>query len=484
VPPTTLRLPRLLPIIASACAGGLSLSLGTLLGQGMSTFRAVALAVGLLLLPVATLHPELLGALFLSMLWGRVSDVGIAEQGLPSLAVPVAVALVGISIARRLVAGERISPTTFHAVFPLLPYFAVVSLSAVWATAPERAMTAAVDLAKNLLIFWVLVELVSSLSALTACCIALVLVAGALGSLGLYQYMTATFASDYGGFAQATVREIVNGVHMYRLAGPIGDPNFYALILLVTVPIGLTLLRTPLHPFVRLAVAVSIVTTGATVLLTYSRGGVLVLALGCLLSLIRFRGHMPWLVPVVLALPIAIALVPGSVLERMGTVLRPFQDTGEVGQVVDTSVELRLGAQRVAVEMFLDHPFGGVGSGNYPLLYQDYSQRLGVTAVASEFPAHNLYLEVAAETGSLGLLAFLPAVIGPLIALERIRRGADRGLRPTRASIELTVGIEIALACYLLASLMLQGSYSRYLWLLVALAVAARRVAPAHPPRR
>jgi putative inorganic carbon (hco3(-)) transporter len=187
---------------------------------------------------------------------------------------------------------------------------------------------------------------------------------------------------------------------------------------------------------------------------------------------------------VVLALPIAIALVPGSVLERMGTVLRPFQDTGEVGQVVDTSVELRLGAQRVAVEMFLDHPFGGVGSGNYPLLYQDYSQRLGVTAVASEFPAHNLYLEVAAETGSLGLLAFLPAVIGPLIALERIRRGADRGLGPTRASIELTVGIEIALACYLLASLMLQGSYSRYLWLLVALAVAARRVAPAHPPRR
>jgi O-antigen ligase len=462
----------------------LSLFVGTLLAQGLSIFRILALAVGLVLLPVAALHPEVLGALFLSMLWARVSDVGIVAQGLPSLAVPVAIALVVVSIGRRLVAGQRTTATTFRAVFPLLPYFAVVTLSALWATAPERTMTAAVDLAKNLLVFWVLVELVTSVSALAACCIGLVLVAGALSSLSLYQYMTATFASDYGGFAQASVREIVNGVHMYRLAGPIGDPNFYALILLVTVPIGLTVLRGRLHPWARVAVAVSIVLTGATVLLTYSRGGGLVLAIGCLLALFPFRMHMSRLVPVVLTLPIVLALVPGSVWERMGTVLRPFQDTAEVGRVVDTSVELRLGAQQVALELFLDRPFGGVGAGNYPVLYQEYSQRLGVMAVASEFPPHNLYLEVAAETGSFGLLAFLPAVFGPLLVLERTRRGADRGLGPARQWRELSLGIEIALACYLIASLMLHGSYPRYLWMLLALAVAARRVAPAHVPWR
>jgi putative inorganic carbon (hco3(-)) transporter len=484
VPPTALRLPRLLPIVASTCAAVLSLSVGVWLGQGMSAFRAVALAVGLVLLPLAKMHPEVLGALFLSVLWARVSDVGIAAQGLPSVTVPVAVALVGLAIGRRLRAGERINATTFREVFPVLPYFAVVSLSALWATAPERTVTTAVEMAKNLLIFWVLVELVTSVRALTACCIAVVLVAGALSSLGVYQYLTATFASDYGGFAQAGVREIVNGVHKYRLAGPIGDPNFYALILLVTVPIGLTLLRSRLHPCVRVAIGACIVLTGATVLLTYSRGGGLVLAIGCLLSLVRYRVHLPRLLPAVVALPIAIALVPGSVWERMGTVFRPFEDTPEVGRVVDTSVELRLGAQRVALEMFLDHPFGGVGAGNYPLLYQDYSQRLGVPAVASEFPAHNLYLEVAAETGSLGLLAFVPAVIWPLLALERTRAGVDRGPGPTHEWRELSLGIEIALVCYLMASVMLQGSYPRYLWMLVALAVAARRVVPAHPPWR
>src|SRR5262249_12045409 len=136
------------------------------------------------------------------------------------------------------------------------------------------------DLAKNLLICWVLIELVSSLSALVACCLALVLTAGTLSVLSVYQYVTGTFTSDYGGFAQAEVRQIVDSENLYRLAGPIGDPNFYALTLLVTLPLGLALLGSRLHLLVRLAVVVCMVLTAATVLLTYSRVGALMRALG------------------------------------------------------------------------------------------------------------------------------------------------------------------------------------------------------------
>jgi O-antigen ligase len=147
-----------------------------------------------------------------------------------------------------------------------------------------------------------------------------------------------------------------------------------------------------------------------------------------------------------------------------------------VGQVIDTSVELRLGAQRVALEMFLDNPFIGVGAGNYPPLYPAYSQQLGVTAVASEFYPHNLYLQVLAETGALGLLVFLPAVFGPLLALERTRR-ATRSSTPEGSEWnELAFGSEVALACYLLSSTLLHGSYPRYLWMLLALVVAASQL--------
>lgn len=131
--------------------------------------------------------------------------------------------------------------------------------------------------------------------------------------------------------------------------------------------------------------------------------------------------------------------------------------------------------------MFLDNPFIGVGAGNYPSLYPAYSQRLGVTAVASEFYPHNLYLQVLAETGAVGLLAFLPAAFGPLLVLERTRRGARSSTLATSEWRELAFGTEVALACYLLSSIMLHGSYPRYLWMLLALAVAARRLAPLPP---
>jgi putative inorganic carbon (HCO3(-)) transporter len=251
---------------------------------------------------------------------------------------------------------------------------------------------------------------------------------------------------------------------------------------LVTVPLGLALLRTQLPGVLRLGVAAAVAGTAATVLLTYSRGGALVLGLGCLAFLVRWQVRGLHVAVLAVALGCMLALLPNSVWDRLGTVLRPFQDTHEVGQVVDTSVELRLGAQRVALEMFLDNPFVGVGAGNYPPLYQAYSQRLGVTAVASEFYPHNLYLQVLAETGAVGLVAFLPAVLGPLLALERTRRAPVSRTLIAPEWHELAFGTEVGLACYLLSSTMLHGSYPRYLWMLLALAVAARRIAT-FPPR-
>jgi O-antigen ligase len=416
-------------------------------------------------------------ALFLSLLWARASDVGIAEHGLPSLAVPFAVILLGAAMWRRLLAGERLGAKTFNTLFPLLPYLVVVSVSVLWSASMERALSAAIDLSKNLLIFWVLVEFLHRQNTFKAACVALVLVAGVLSMISVHQYVTGNFSSDYGGFAQSSVRQIVDSVHSQRLAGPIGDPNFYALILLVTVPLGLALLRTRLPSLLRLGVAAAVATTAATVLLTYSRGGAVVLGLGCLVCAVRW--HVRGLHVGVLAVALGgmIAMLPNSVWDRLGTVLRPFQDTHEVGQVIDTSVEMRLGAQRVALEIFLDNPFVGVGAGNYPPLYQAYSERLGVTAVASEFYPHNLYLQVLAETGAVGLVTLLPALLGPLLALEQARRTPVSRTLAAPEWDDLAFGTEVALGCYLLSSTMLHGSYPRYLWMLLALAVAARRIA-------
>lgn len=64
---------------------------------------------------------------------------------------------------------------------------------------------------------------------------------------------------------------------------------------------------------------------------------------------------------------------------------------------------LRFGYWISGVRMFLAHPFTGVGLGNFGTAYPMY-QLIGAGDVK---PAHNDYLQTAAETGIFGLIAFL-----------------------------------------------------------------------------
>jgi O-antigen ligase len=395
---------------------------------------------------------------FICVLWTRVSDVGIAEHGLPSIAVPFALGLIGVLLLERVATGARLDVKTFDRLWPILPYVLVVVCSVAWASDSVASVYAIVELFKDVLIFCVLVELIDSVKTLRSCYLGLLLVSASLGAISIYQAKTQTFTSDYAGFAQASLRQIVGSEHLYRVAGPVGDPNYYALVLLVVVPLGLSLLRTTTNRIGQILIVSSVVLIGSGVVLTYSRGGMLVLALALGLSLVQLGARLP----LMLLVPLGILIAPAPVWDRLGTLLDPLRDD---------SVELRVGAQQVAVQMFLDHPFGGVGIANYPVLYEEYSRDLGVAAVASQFYPHNLYLQVAAETGAAGLLTFLPVVIGAVFSLERARRGAHPG-----EWRDLAGGVEIALFCYLVASLTLHASYPRYLWILLALATAGRTI--------
>ena len=106
---------------------------------------------------------------------------------MPSMAVPLTIVLLGVAAWRRLRAGERLGTRTFNTLIPLLPYLIVVSLSVLWSTATDGAVSSAIDLAKNVLVFWVLVELLHNQDTYRATCLALVAVAGTLSLLSIHQ---------------------------------------------------------------------------------------------------------------------------------------------------------------------------------------------------------------------------------------------------------------------------------------------------------
>lgn len=78
---------------------------------------------------------------------------------------------------------------------------------------------------------------------------------------------------------------------------------------------------------------------------------------------------------------------------------------------------------RAAWRMFIDHPWTGVGPGNFRLFYGKY---LGLPRWDDRFHANNLYLEFLADSGAVGLLLLL-GLLGTavIVAFRAIRFATD-----------------------------------------------------------
>jgi O-antigen ligase len=63
--------------------------------------------------------------------------------------------------------------------------------------------------------------------------------------------------------------------------------------------------------------------------------------------------------------------------------------------------------------MFQDYPFTGVGIGNYPQAYPQYYITIFTNPLGH---AHNYYINIAAETGIFGLIAFLLFIAAVFVA--------------------------------------------------------------------
>jgi O-antigen ligase len=117
-----------------------------------------------------------------------------------------------------------------------------------------------------------------------------------------------------------------------------------------------------------------------------------------------------------------------------------------------------------------------VGIGNYAVNYQDYASQLGLEHRTEDRQAHSLYLEMAAETGMLGVLAFTAVFAAVLLGLNRAR-GKLNMLPEYRQWPGWITSVQMSIVAYLASSIFLHNDYIRYLWLFVALAMAMIRLA-------
>jgi O-antigen ligase len=328
---------------------------------------------------------------------------------------------------------------------PLVIFVGWAATSLLWAPSVENAAMEVIKWAEIILIMLMVTEAAGKQRL--GWVIAGVLVSGTFqATLGIWQH-------SLRGIGPETFKI---GEHLYRAYGSFEQPNPYAGYLGLIWPVAAGLLIAQISnlkfqisnfksrlalPLLPLAACILLATCVLLLVLalvfSWSRGA----WLGALAAIAAMAAALPrrmWLgvggvamVMIVLLSANTIGLLPNAIRSRLTDFTQQVQVFDVRGQgITDANYAVleRLAHWQAAGEMIRYHPWTGVGFSNYEAVYSQYALWNWPIALGH---AHNIYLNVTAELGIPGLLAYLflwGAIFWQTARALRRRSGWERGL--------------------------------------------------------
>lgn len=434
-----------------------------LLSAGESLGLVLLLPLGCLALVLAFRWPDLGLAMLAVLVAAEVSQNLTARYGLQSTTEILVAGLALVVLARRVFLGARpfVSPLVLAVLGLWLAYVSAGVLRADhWTVSREASFL----LAKTFVLVVATLALVDSPARLRLYLKALIGTYVTICLLGIYLYATGAPGS-FAGFANIEFAE-------RRFTGPYPDANFFASFLALVLPMAVGKALYGADRGKRLLGFAAAVVLMAGLLLTASRGGLLAVLLTAPLFLIHMEGRQRFraiTLGLVLAMATSFAL-SDQLARRFGFLVSP----GAAAPSVDVSVEGRLASWAVAEKLFLDHPWFGVGIGNFNPHFQDTALKLGLIFRGEARSAHGLYHEAAAEEGLVGLVLLL-AILG-LAARTPFRVARDCEARGEKDLAQDLRGLGIGLLSMLIARLFLHDDFPILMWTVLALALACEAI--------
>jgi O-antigen ligase len=327
-------------------------------------------------------------------------------------------------------------------------FLIVVCLSMIFALFPEETISPFFELIKNLIFFFIFINIVKNRENLEFL-IWILMISGVIACIiGIY----IIFSTGLGELFLISS----------RFGSVLGNPNWFAGTIVPLIPISFFFSKTQKNIWVKIFIMLSILIYIISIAFSLSRSALLTTSI--ILIYIMFyeikQRKILIITPIIFLLMIVVVFpqIFDRIIERFDLIF-----SGK-----DVSVNIRLWVLDAGINMFLDHPILGVGIGNFERLSGQY-----VTLIENKV-AHNMYLDIAAETGIFGLIMFTSIFWNSILNIRKHFSRADTNFA------YIARGIYWGLLGYLITGLFVSVHFYFFLWLILAFTVSTAYIGEKH----
>jgi O-antigen ligase len=333
--------------------------------------------------------------------------------------------------------------------YTIIIFLAVLYLSAFTAFRTDSALDMAWEYSKLVVFYFVMVMAVRDEKDFRTLLIAFIAIMGFYIGKSLWEFY---FHGRY---------EYRQGIkRLIGIDSTSGDPNTFASTILYSLPFAMALFKVEMNKRIRLGLVFYFLMSIYAIILTGSRAGMLCLLFLLLILLVQSRRKIMLGIRIALFVLLLFLVMPNMYQARFKTIF--IEDMNPVATV---SGKARIAGLEMGFRLFEMRPILGWGAGNF-MHARNFLNLKG--DIYKEEQAHNLYGQIAADLGIIGIVTFFLFVFTVLLTKRKIR------IRLERAGIKKNNLIyAVASACSVTVWLHLfQGNFGhnlyRYSWIWVA----------------
>ncbi|HEY2935380.1 MAG TPA: O-antigen ligase family protein [Gaiellaceae bacterium] len=290
-------------------------------------------------------------------------------------------------------------------------------------------------------------------------------------------------AFSFAGYVTSGSQYLAHGIGAVGLQG---DHNYFATYQAFSLSAALLLAALEQRPGRRFFWYAVVAVIALSVVASLSRSGLLALIGAVLVTLalpwhffFRRRSHKLALVGALVVASVGVGLAGSTpFLQRAASIVQQPAVSGHGGSG-------RIDLWRAAWHGYSEHPYFGLGSGNFEsssvvLLQETPGTDISAHYALGHYVVHNMYLETLTELGPVGL-GLLLAI---LVLAGRTCLGARRRARRLRErEIELaSVALLVGLVAFAIGGVFLSIQLNKPLWILIGLALSLEAMLAARAP--